>query len=122
MSNCVFNKCCYFFRHISVNMGCLTMAFVALIVSMVLYHYSPKNPHGVRVITYVVYPASTLPEDLRSEKLDFLPPKCIRIMSGTWTDDALILKTEHDCTLEPQEHIFNRTTDYGKDVIVVREH
>ena len=99
---------------------------LALVGAIILFAFIamtrfPSDHHHNQLIHFTVYPASSLPEGLRSSLLHFAPPKCMRVKSAHWSEDALILDSEFNCSIEPTEKTYKRQTAEGDDIIIVIE-
>lgn len=97
----------------------ILIAFISMARFPFDTHFTDR--HHNQLVHFTVYPASSLPEGLRSPLLHFAPPKCMRVKSAHWTEDALILDSEYNCSLEPIEKTYKRQTPEGEDTIIVLE-
>ena len=72
----------------------IMIAFISMARFPFDTHFTDR--HHNQLVHFTVYPASSLPEGLRSPLLHFAPPKCMRVKSAHWTEDALILDSEYN--------------------------
>ena len=110
---------------------CYIFGMIVALIAIVAFVFSYSNRATLALhtqskhqIAYTLYPASSafLPDELKRDTLEFLAPRCVRVVRGEWTVDALVLYTEYDCAREPQKLTFCRITDTGEDIIKVSEH